>query len=299
MNRKRQGYILIGAGIVMALIVGVMVFNQVSEAERVRASLPKAQVVIATRDIPPRTEINASMVAVRTVPDELVLAGATPRPEDVVGKFTPNAIQKGEVISSNRVGPLAAKNAPSFKIERGKVMYALPVSFAGKPFSIAVVNALRPGDRVDLLYSTVNAPQGLSSEQRTEVAENPVPFLQTRVMLQDLRVQDIGKFGADGNLIPAVSAPAPDAAQGGQAAADPGSALSSSFIIFIVNPEEALVLKWLQDSAEYYRQNKIEMVLRSPADDEMVDPNLVVNFNYMREKYNLLPPPSINLQANR
>jgi hypothetical protein len=35
------------------------------------------------------------------------------------------------------------------------------------------------------------------------------------------------------------------------------------------------------------------MVLRSPADDEQADNNLVVNFNYMQQKYNLAPPPSM------
>ena len=35
------------------------------------------------------------------------------------------------------------------------------------------------------------------------------------------------------------------------------------------------------------------MVLRSPADEEQADNNLVVNFNYMREKYNLAPPPTL------
>ena len=33
------------------------------------------------------------------------------------------------------------------------------------------------------------------------------------------------------------------------------------------------------------------MVLRSPADEEQADNSLVVNFNYMHEKYNLAPPP--------
>ena len=34
------------------------------------------------------------------------------------------------------------------------------------------------------------------------------------------------------------------------------------------------------------------MVLRSPADDQQADNNLVVNFNYMQQKYNLAPPPT-------
>ena len=42
--------------------------------------------------------------------------------------------------------------------------------------------------------------------------------------------------------------------------------LAGANIIFIVKPEEALVLKWLKDAATYYKDSNVEMVLRSPAD---------------------------------
>jgi Flp pilus assembly protein CpaB len=289
-QRKRLGYILIGGGLCMALFVGVMVYSQVSDAERVKASLPTARVVIATSDIPARTEIAASMVNVRTVPDELVQAGAATKVEDVVGKFSPDAVAKGSVINTQKIGPVAVKNAPSFRIEKGKVMYVMPVSFAGSQFSIAQVNALRAGDRVDLLYTTINAPQGMSAEQRDEVRANPIPYLQTRIMLQDLRIQEIGSYAPDGSLIPATGDPN---------SKDKGAtpSISTANIIFIVKPEESLVLKWLKDAATYYKDSNIEMVLRSPADDEQADNGLVVNFNYMREKYNLAPPPSLPTAA--
>src|SRR5260370_14516132 len=122
----------------MALSVGVMVYSQVSEAERVKASLPTARVVIATGDIPARSEIAASMVNVRTVPDDLVQAGAATKVEDVVGKFSPDAISKGSVINTQKIGPVAVKNAPSFRIENGKGLYVLPASIAGsQPLSLA------------------------------------------------------------------------------------------------------------------------------------------------------------------
>jgi Flp pilus assembly protein CpaB len=283
-QRKKLGYILIGGGLVLALIVGIMVYSQVSEAEHVKASLPTARVVIATGDIPARTEIAASMVNVRTVPDELVQAGAATKVEDVVGKFSPDAVSRGAVINTQKIGPVAVKNAPSFRIEKGKVMYVMPVSFAGSQFSLAQVNALRAGDRVDLLYTTINAPSGMTAEQRDEVRSNPIPYLQTRIMLQDLRIQEIGTYAPDGSLVPATGDPAAKGA---------APALTGANIIFIVKPEESLVLKWLKDAATYYKDSNIEMVLRSPADEEQADNNLVVNFNYMREKYNLAPPPSL------
>ncbi len=288
MQRKRLGYILIGGGLMLALFVGVMVYSQVSEAERVKASLPTARVVIATGDIPARSEIAASMVNVRTVPDELVQAGAATKVEDVVGKFSPAAIAKGSVINTQKIGPVAVKNAPSFRIEKGKVMYVMPVSFAGSQFSIAQVNALRAGDRVDLLYTTINAPQGLTPEQRDAVRSNPIPYLQTRIMLQDLRIQEIGSYAPDGSLVPATGDPNAKGA---------APSISNANIIFIVQPEESLVLKWLKDAATYYKDSNIEMVLRSPADDQQADNNLVVNFNYMAQKYNLAPPPSLPMAS--
>jgi Flp pilus assembly protein CpaB len=283
-QRKRLGYILIGGGLALALFVGIMVYSQVSDAEHVKASLPTARVVIATGDIPARSEIAASMVNIRTVPDELVQAGAATKVEDVVGKFSPDAIAKGAVINTQKIGPVAVKNAPSFRIEKGKVMYVMPVSFAGSQFSLAQVNALRAGDRVDLLYTTINAPQGLTPEQRDEVRANPIPYLQTRIMLQDLRIQEIGSYAPDGSLVPATGDPASKGA---------APVLANANIIFIVAPEESLVLKWLKDAATYYKDSNIEMVLRSPADEEQADSNLVVNFNYMQAKYNLAPPPSL------
>jgi Flp pilus assembly protein CpaB len=285
-QRKRLGFILIGGGVILALIVGVMVYSQVSEAEHVKAQLPTARVVIATADIPARSEIAASMINVQTVPNELVQAGAAAKIEDVVGKFTPNAITKGEVINTQKIGPVSVKNAPSFGIEKGKVMYVMPVSFAGSQFSLAQVNALRSGDRVDLLYTTINAPQNLSSDQRQSVESNPIPYLQTRIMLQDLRIQEIGSYAPDGSLIPAGGDPK-----------NGSTAIASSNIIFIVDPEEALVLKWLKDAATYYQKSNVEMVLRSPADDQEADNNLVVNFNYMQQKYNLAPPPSMPIAS--
>ena len=103
-------------------------------------------------------------------------------------------------------------------------------------------------------------------------------------MLQDLRIQEIGSYAPDGSLVPATGDPS------GKGAA---ASLGGANIIFIVQPEESLVLKWLKDAATYYKSSNIEMVLRSPADDQQADSNLVVNFNYMQQKYNLAPPPSL------
>jgi hypothetical protein len=81
-------------------------------------------------------------------------------------------------------------------------------------------------------------------------------------------------------------------ATGDPASKSTAPTLENANIIFVVSPEEALVLKWLKDAATYYKDSNIEMVLRSPADEELADTGVLVNFEYMRQKYNLAPPPS-------
>jgi len=275
----RLGSILTTLGLLISIVVGVLVYGQVSAAQRVLSSVPATQVVVAATDIAPHTEIAASMLTVTNVSDTLMQAGAVTRVEDVAGKFTPDGFARGEVITSRRLGPVELKNNPSYTIADGKVMYVMPVSFTGQPLSIAQVNALRPGDRVDLLYTTIDAPQDLTPDQRDQVKADPIPYLQTRIMLQDLQIQQIGSFAADGSLVPATSAS--------------GTSVASANIIFVVTPEEALVLKWLKDAATFYRDSNVEMVLRAPTDNQLADSNLVVNFNYMQQKYNLAPPPQV------
>lgn len=270
MSRKRLGYTLIGAGIVLAFIVGVIVFTRVSQANSIIASLPKQRVVLANLDIAARTEIGASHLTVVTMPDEAIPAGAASKIEEVVGKFTPNEILKGEVINTTKIGPVSAKNAPSFRIDKGKVMYAMPLQLKGQdPFSILQINALRPGDRVDFIYTTMTVPDGLSPTQLQDVRTNSAQFLQTRFLLQNVRIQEVGTFDPTGKIVP-----------------------GATNMIMIVTPEEALVLKWLKDALGSFG-NSIEMVLRSPGDEEKVDPSLTVNLNYMREKYGLPAPPRV------
>jgi Flp pilus assembly protein CpaB len=285
---ERLGFILTAIGLTLSLLIGVLVYSQVSDAQRVKASLPSTLVIVAATDIPARSEVAASMLTVTSVPDPLIQDGSATRVEDVAGKYTPDGFVRGEVINMRKLGPVATKNTPSYSIEKGKVMYVMPVAFTGTELSITRVNALRAGDRVDLLYTTIDPPPGLTPADRDIVRSDPIPYLQTRIMLQNLRIQEIGSYAADGSLVPA------SADASGKSAAP---TLANASIIFMVSPEEALVLKWIKDAAVFYRDSSVEMVLRSPADDQQADNSLVVNFNYMRQKYNLGPPQGVSASA--
>jgi len=281
MTRKRLGYLVMAVGLVGALVTGVLVYQQVVAAEVLKAALPTAQVVVATEDIDGRSQIKASQVGFRTVQNDLVYAGAATRLEDVVGMFNPGPILKGEIIGTHKIGQQGTNNAPSIQIEKGKEMYVMPISFGGAPFSVAQINALRPGDRVDLLYTSMESSSAPPGDQRPDGSANPAPYLQTRVMLQDLRIHSLGSFADDGTLL--------------QATADPSSktgapSVDKTNIIFVVTPEQALVLKWLRDLSAIDKSTNVEMVLRSPTDSGQTDPNLVIDLKYMRQNFNFQRP---------
>ena len=268
MNRKRLGFLLTSFGLVLSLLVGVAVYLQVAEANQVRQALPKRQVVVATVDIPERTEIGANGLALVLAPDDLVPHGAATLIEDVGGQFTPNRIYKGEVVNLDKLGPAAARNAPAYEIEKGKVMYIFPAALSGGnppngAFNLTAANALRAGDHVDILYSTLVIPANLPREEREEARQlYAANYLQTRVLLQNLKVHYVGTYSEKKDNEPQ----------------------EKKYLVFIVSPEEALVLKWIRDAAQFV--GNIELVLRAPGDNQINDPG-TINLNYMREKYGL------------
>src|SRR5438309_11850816 len=80
---ERLGFILTAIGLVLSLLIGVLVYTQVAEAQRVRASLPSTVVIVAATDIPDRSEVAASMLTVSTDPYQLIQDGDVTRVADV------------------------------------------------------------------------------------------------------------------------------------------------------------------------------------------------------------------------
>ncbi len=277
MNRKRLGFILIGGGVAIACVVGVLVYLQVSAARAAIAQLPTRSVIVAFEDIPSGSQIKASQIQSVLVPDQAIPANsATAIDDSVVGKYTPDTILKGQVVILTEIGDESTRGIPSYQLDRGQVLYAMETQLPNQqPLALTAVNALRAGDRVDFVYSTLVVPQEfLEDPEKQALLQTPIAaqYLTTRVLLQNIRIEALGVYQADGTFLN-----------------DP------KYMIFKVSPEEALVLKWLKDAAIYIG-NTIEHVLKAPADqDSQPDPSLEINVRYMREKYGLPEPPVIDV----
>ena len=104
MNRKRLGFILIGAGVALAFVVGALVYIQVNRAREIEAQLPTRRVILATEDIPGGSQIQAKQIQLFAVPDQAIPANASTDVDSVVSKFTPATIYKGQVVISTQIG---------------------------------------------------------------------------------------------------------------------------------------------------------------------------------------------------
>lgn len=276
MNRARFGFLLIAIGTAFALVVAVVVYVQLSAAERVQAAQPRTWVAVARVDIPERTVLNESQVEVIQVPESAVPASAAryqqppnlpadeTEKQKLVGllknQYTPQRIYRGEIINRERLGQSAARNTPSYDVGRGHVLYAFPVKLRGgnppnDPVLITLLNAVRPGDFVDIYYTSFEPPTGLSqAEEEKARGEERSKFMYTRRVLQNIKVVNVGFF--------------PDASGKTETANR-----DDRYLTFEVTPEEALMLKWLKDVSVL--DGNLELVLRSPLDVEPFPPSTV------------------------
>lgn len=289
MNRRRVGFILIGAGVILALTVGIVVYLEVAESEQLRAAQAKRWVAVASTDIPERTVIAGNQILLVQVPDAAVPPGAASylpesgtsvedveaRKQSLTGRikdqFTPTRIFKGEVINTERLGREAGKNTPSYDLPAGKVAYVFPIRISGgtppnERLHLAYLNAIRPGDFIDIYFSDIeipfDAPDALDEKIRSKY---PTTALRTRRLMQMIKVLNVGYFS--------------DAAgKGGDTPRD------EKFLTFEMTPDEALQLKWLKDAATL--AGNIEFILRSPLDTQPF-PQSTVDLDLMSRQFGI------------
>jgi hypothetical protein len=173
------------------------------------------------------------------------------------------------VINTERLGREAGKNTPSYDLPAGKVAYVFPTrvnggSPANERLHLAYLNAIRPGDFIDLYFSAVEIPAGLTEAQEERARSvGAANYLRTRRLMQNLKVINVGFFG-----------------EGAGRPTD--TPRDERFLTFEVTPDEALQLKWIKDVATLV--GNLEIVLRSPLDTQPF-PQTEVGFDLMQSQF--------------
>jgi pilus assembly protein CpaB len=159
-SRRRARLVLI-VGLLFAVGAGATTFFVAQTAKsEAPAPIPTSSIVVAAREIPPKTQITAADLKLVKMNTEVVPPSALTRSEDVVGKITITAISVGEPILLSKLG---GANGQVFVVFPSDALEANGAIKVGSPnyraMSITVADpqaaggAIQPGDIVDVLYT--------------------------------------------------------------------------------------------------------------------------------------------------
>jgi hypothetical protein len=280
-NKKRGGMMLVSVGLLMAVIAGWLAYSQLKAAEKRVEQVPGVRVVVATQDLPAQGRIALNSVTYATISEESLPARPITDVSQAVGQFARQRLFKGDILTADRVvnldqvrnGTGGAAGSPSLVLDRDQVMMVLPSkmtgNFAGQnPNLLTTTNAVREGDYVDVLVTTLELPEGMSQQEKdTARRDNPWDYLRTRVMFQNLRVYHIGAW-PDAQPAPAARTPSNGVAVAAQAPVPTTVRPDDRYLTFVVDRETALGLKWLKDIVALGQAN-VDFVLRSPTNQDV------------------------------
>jgi pilus assembly protein CpaB len=161
-SRRRARLVLI-AGLLLAMIAGVFTFFYAQTTKQeAPAPIPTTNVIVAAREIPPKTQITTADLKVVKINTDAVPPSAITKPEDAVGHITITTIAVGEPVLPSK---LAGATGAAFVVIPPEALATNGAIQANTPqyraMSITVADGLaaggniQPGDTVDLLY-TIN-----------------------------------------------------------------------------------------------------------------------------------------------
>jgi Flp pilus assembly protein CpaB len=172
-DESRRGKIVVILGVILALAAGGAAFYLINNAQQSasQGGLQKAEIVVAARDIPARTPIEADDLVVRAVPiDPSNASGVTNKPTDLIGKVLAVTVYKDMPVTLNLIA--SAAGGGGFSI-LGPTETVAPDSEAWRAVSVtipddrAVGGLLKEGQTIDVFVTaTVNVPQQLLDSGR-------------------------------------------------------------------------------------------------------------------------------------
>jgi len=196
---RANRFIFLGA-IALAAIAAVLIFVALSnfgEDSGAGSVGGDVDVVIASRDIAPGTEITADMLEVATLPAQIVIAGGITDREQLAGVTALQPIARGEQFSGSKLveGSTDEKAGLPYVIDPGKRALAISVDT-----DKIVGGHVRAGDHVDVIVVFEPETGGAGAGRQVMVS---------RVLMQDIEVlavadkaqEPITRFDEEGNVI--------------------------------------------------------------------------------------------------
>jgi pilus assembly protein CpaB len=251
---NRRALLLVITGIVAAIAATVVIFFLITNLRTtvVDDSPPppgtptvRREVVVAATDILPSTEITFSQVTTGVYPIETIQNDALTVITDVVGRQATTHIFSGQQLLRRHVTEVGDVSKTSSQIPPGKVLVAFP--------STDMLNATGAVQAMDFVDIMISIP--ISGTTRLDAAADSGTQLETgeralvaQMTLQNIEVRSVGTWSPTGQ----------------QAAT--GANATLKIITFVVDPQEALILKFVKDSG-----GTIDLAVRSSRDKDIKD----------------------------
>ncbi len=265
---RTRGFLWLLAGLVVAMLAGVVGFMTLSGAIAQRAgagtSAPEAQVVVAAQAVSVRSVLKPSDLMLRGVPVNAIPEGALRDVNEAIGKMIMTDLYPGELVLRQRLADPNVKSGDgrvALALAEDQVMIAYPASDL-----LSRSGVLKPGDRVDLLFSVrvdpnrVLAVAGARPGVVSGVGGSGEKEVSTFSALQNITISAVVGL-----------VPGGDKAQGGL----------PQMLLLTVSPQDALVLKYLKDI-----DGMFDMALRAPGAEQPIETE-PVDIDYIIRRYQL------------
>lgn len=270
---NRRGMVFLLIGLIAAVGAGILVYlisNNAAQTTAVAAPPPTPvagkQVLMAFQNIDANTIVTTSMVATATFPADLVPSDAYTSTANLIGQTARIQVFAGQMLLQRQFIAAGGRTGSSASVQKGKVLVAFP--------STDIINstgAVQKGDHVDILLSIpISGSARLDAAAPSgSQAAGGAPTLVSQATLQNIEVANTGLWTPSG--------------QG--AAAQGQGAQPLKIITFMVDHQEALILKFVKDSG-----GTIDLVVRSLEESKAVDTD-PVNLDYLVDTYHFIGLP--------
>lgn len=267
---KLRGILWLAAGVAVALLAGLVAFRTLSRVTEVPAgealTSPKREAVVAVAAASVRTVLDEKDVMLRRVQVDTIPEGAATSLDEVLGKVTLTDLRPGEVIVQDRLldpNALFGDGRLALFMTDEQVLVALPAQDL-----LSRVHILRPGDRVDLLFSLPVPVDRIPGDDDVDEEQMTFDLLQN-VTIVALTSSQLG--GSSGSLSKVK----------GEESDEDTPLIDADTVLLLLKPQDALVLKYAMDAG-----GVIDMALRAPDAEQEYDLE-PVDVDYLINRYDM------------
>ena len=271
--RRLKGTLFLAAGLLLAVLAGVVGFVTLAKATSQETSLevasPRAMVVVAVRPVSVRSELSAGDVQAISMPIQAIPEGAIRAVDNAVGKLVLTDIYPGEILLSRRLldpNVITADGRTALVLAEDKVLMAFPAQDL-----MSRISVLKPGDQIDVLFSfefpaSSADDEGIGANVGSAGAQGEDDKLSTFSLLDGVTISAIvgGKLPMSSASTKGTEVRPPDA------------------LLLALNPQDALILKYMLDAG-----GVADIVLRSPGEDRPLNTD-PVDVDYVMNRYRII-----------